>query len=166
MQHTDPSILESVAADLARVVEDSARHLHTLDAEAVHRKPRPEQWSIQEIIGHLLDSAVNNHHRFIRAQDTDVFVFPRYEQDRWVDVQGYNTVPWTELVDLWRLYNLHLARVIQRIAPASLAVACRIGPYEPVTLGFLVQDYLDHLNHHLEQIKLMVNSQRSISNGQ
>ncbi len=116
-------------------------------------KPAPDRWSIQEILGHLLDSAANNHHRFVRAQAVEKFDFPGYEQESWVSVQGYQDGSWLDLVALWRLYNLHLARVIRRIPEKQLETICRIGSYEPVTLGYLVQDYLVHMTHHLQQIE-------------
>jgi hypothetical protein len=71
--------------------------------------PRAEgKWSPREIIGHLIDSASNNHQRFVRAQFTDDLVFAGYEQEGWVRVQNYQGEDWTELVQLWRLYNQHI----------------------------------------------------------
>lgn len=105
-----------------------------------------------EVIGHLVDSAANNHQRFVRAQQVAELVFPKYEQNDWVRVQGYNEVPWMDLVELWRRYNLHLAHVMRRIPDDKLEVRCTIGDYAPVTLGFLVEDYLTHLRHHLKKI--------------
>lgn len=146
---------DPVADELCRVVDETTRRLQTLDAARVAVRPAPHKWSIKEILGHLLDSAVNNHHRFVRAQAVDVFTFPKYEQDVWVQVQDYATGEWPSLVELWRLYNHHLAHVIRRIPEEKLDVECRIGPYDPVTLGFLVEDYLAHLNHHLSQISAL-----------
>jgi hypothetical protein len=144
--------VDVVAERLEHVVEVTAQQLKSLDESIVAAKPAPDKWSIKEIIGHLLDSATNNHQRFIRAQDADPFIFPRYYQDMWVGAQGYNDAPWPELLELWRLYNRHLAHVMRRVPAEKLEVECRIGEFEPVTLGFLITDYLDHLNHHLRQI--------------
>lgn len=149
-------MLDSVAEDLIQIVQETARDLGTLSVNIAQSKPSPEKWSVQEILGHLLDSAVNNHHRFVRAQQGRSLVFPKYDQEFWVDAQGYNDVPWPEVVTLWQLYNLHLARVITRIAPASVETPCTIGPDDAVTLGFLVEDYLDHLKHHLQQIRALI----------
>ncbi|MEE8585886.1 MAG: DinB family protein [Acidobacteriota bacterium] len=146
-------MVETVAAELIEVVEATASELRSLDENLVRARPAPGKWSIQEIVGHLMDSAVNNHHRFVRAQETDPLVFPGYEQDNWVNAQGYNHSSWRELVELWRLYNGHLAQLMRRIPQQKLAVECRIGPYDPVTLEFLVEDYLAHLKHHLQQVE-------------
>ena len=145
--------VHEVADELVRVVDAAAEKLRARDEAAVSARPAPGKWSAREIVGHLLDSAVNNHHRFVRAQQQDgELVFPRYEQDSWVALQDYQAAPWPELVELWRLYNRHLAHVMRRIDPARLGTVCRIGPYEPATLRFLVADYLVHLKHHLGQV--------------
>lgn len=149
-------MVEGVAGELARLVEETAAELRGLDGDLVRGKPNPAKWSIQEILGHLVDSAANNHQRFVRAQSVDSLVFPKYEQDDWVRVQGYNQSPWPELVRLWQLYNRHLVQVILRIPEKALSVECRIGPYEPVSLGFLVEDYVAHMKHHLAQIDRIV----------
>ncbi|MEZ4701036.1 MAG: DinB family protein [Rhodothermales bacterium] len=143
------------ANTLVATVDTAAAHLIQLDDATVRIRPAPEKWSIAEILGHLLDSAVNNHHRFIRAQQDDPLVFPRYEQDFWVEAQDFPGRPWGELVALWRLYNHHLAHVMRRVPADRLGVECRIGPYEPVTLGYLIEDYLTHLEHHLRQIEAL-----------
>ncbi|HEX7069580.1 MAG TPA: DinB family protein, partial [Rhodothermales bacterium] len=108
--------------------------------------------SIQQLLGHLIDSAANNHQRFVRAQHANPLVFPKYEQDDWVNVQRYEELPWSDVVDLWFSYNRHLAHVMRRIPARAREVECRIGPYEPVSLAYIVLDYNTHLRHHLAQI--------------
>jgi DinB superfamily len=132
------------------------------DAEAA--VPRaPGKWSRKEIIGHLVDSASNNHERFVRAQFTDDLVCPTYDQDAWVRVQRYQDAPWSELVSLWALFNLQLARVMDEI-PARARTMARVNhnlhqvafraipASEPATLEYFMHDYVVHLEHHLAQI--------------
>jgi hypothetical protein len=45
--------------------------------------------------------------------------------------------------------------VIRRIPEDKLRIVCTIGPYDPVSLGFLVEDYLVHVEHHLAQLKII-----------
>jgi hypothetical protein len=142
----------SIAVDLLQVVDSAAERLCTLQDPEVSHPRAPGKWSPKEILGHLIDSASNNHHRFVRAQEVDALTFPKYAQEHWVRVQGYHESSWPELVELWRLYNRHLAQVIGRIPPERLDTVCTITPNAPVTLGFLVEDYLEHLKHHLRQI--------------
>jgi hypothetical protein len=109
-------------------------------------------WSRRQILGHLIDSGTNNLHRFIRAQQTDELVFPGYDQPFWVDRNGYEERPWASLVQLWAHLNLHLAHVIVRIPADRSEVPCKIGEGKTQTLGFIVEDYVRHLRHHLDQI--------------
>lgn len=151
--------MEHIAEELCRVVDAAALKLHTFGEAAVRVKPAPDAWSVQEILGHLIDSAVNNHHRFIRAQAADALHFPGYDQNAWVSTQAYNESPWPELVDLWRLYNRHLARVLRHVPAEKLPTEVRIGSGTPVTLHYLIGDYLVHLKHHLHQIEKRMASQ-------
>jgi len=146
-------MVKDTANELLKVVDETARKLKSLDEKLVREKPAPNKWSIQEIVGHLVDSAVNNHHRFVRGQEVEAFDFPAYEQDSWVSAQDYNNSSWPELIELWRLYNRHLAQVMKLVPQEKLEVECKIGPYESETLGFLIEDYLVHLKHHLRQIQ-------------
>ena len=144
---------QRLADELASIVEHASVQLRAISDEVAATKVRPEVWSIKEIVGHLIDSAANNHHRFVRAQQTSELTFPGYEQDAWVRAQGYQDRPWLELVDFWAAYNRQLSQVIRRIPESALPVPCRIGTDDPVPLSFLVEDYLVHLRHHLRQIQ-------------
>ncbi|MDZ4686860.1 MAG: DinB family protein [Planctomycetaceae bacterium] len=141
-----------IADELLIAVHRAVEELRTLDAELVRQRPEPARWSIQEVVGHLIDSAANNHQRFVRAQFTTELVFPKYEQNEWIDSQAYNDADWLELLDLWVAYNRHLAHVIRRVPDSALEVRCTIGNYAPATLHFLMTDYVVHLRHHLQKI--------------
>lgn len=142
----------SVADELASLIRTAEPVLRSLTEETVSARPAPDRWTIKEVVGHLIDSAANNHQRFIRAQGTAELVFPKYEQNDWVRCQRYGEVDWATLLDLWSAYNRHLCHVIRCVDPKALEVRCLIGPYEPVTLQFLIEDYVVHLRHHLRKI--------------
>ena len=112
----------------------------------------PDKWTKKEILGHLIDSAANNHQRFVRAQLSAELKLPGYEQKAWVATQRYQTESWENLLALWKSYNLHLLHLVSTIPESALGNFCFIGDNEPVTLEFLVEDYVRHLKHHLEQI--------------
>jgi hypothetical protein len=149
--------------DFHQTIENASPRLHEI-SEADSRVPRSEgKWSPKEIIGHLIDSAANNHQRFVRAQFSDELVFPGYEQEQWIQAQHYQDEPWTALLQLWQFYNQHLLHVITR-APEETRTKLRhkhnlhkiasdaISESEPVTLEFFMRDYLDHMKKHLKQI--------------
>ncbi len=146
-------MVKNTARELSTLAEETAAKLKLLDNDLVTKKPAPNKWSIKEILGHLIDSAVNNHHRFVRAQAVDDFEFPDYQQDFWVSSQSYNSSPWNELVELWKLYNQHLSHVIYHVPDEKLNCMCRIGKNSPITLEKLISEYIPHMKHHLKQIE-------------
>ena len=122
-----------------------------------------DHWSAKQIIGHLIDSAANNHARFVLGQLKDDLIFAGYDQDGWVKTNHYQQEPWPQLVDLWRAYNLHLHHLITHADMSKLNTPCTLHTLqeiafkavpksEPVTLEYLMKDYVDHLKHHLAQI--------------
>ena len=109
-------------------------------------------WSRKQVIGHLIDSASNNHQRFVRAALQTSLDFPGYDQGGSVRVQAVQDADWQLLVALWAAYNRYLAHVIARLPASKLETVCRIGSGDAVTLDFLATDYLTHLGHHLNQL--------------
>ncbi len=141
-----------VAGALLSVVEAASESLRAIDDSEASLRSASGSWSKKELLGHLIDSAANNHQRFVRAQQVKELTFPAYAQEHWVSSQGYGDRSWPELIDLWRLYNRHLAHVISRVPEEQLTVMCVIGTNEPVTLGYLIEDYVVHVRHHLQDL--------------
>lgn len=137
------------ASEIESLIESWRRTLLDIDAASAHAKPTSDRWSISEVLGHLVDSACNNHQRFVRAQHCSDFIFPKYEQNEWVAAANYRGGDWESLVELWYHYNRQLVVLIRNIRTSSLSTPCTITPYETCTLGFLVGDYLDHMKHHI-----------------
>jgi hypothetical protein len=152
---TDQSPFSLIAAALRGSVDAALPSLRAISASDAARPPAPGKWSPQQIIGHLIDSASNNHQRFVRAQEGSRLVFPAYAQEHWVRCQGYDAAAWEQLTSLWHAYNHHVAHVIERIPEEMRNVECVIGSYAPATLGFLAHDYVVHLRHHLNQIEAL-----------
>jgi len=141
-----------LAGELRSEVERAALRLRRLtDGEAVRRRG-PGKWVKKEILGHLIDSAANNHQRFVWAQFSDPFIWPDYDQERWVRVQRYRGRPWLELVELWVALNRHVAAVIEGVPADKLQTRCTIGDLEPTSLEGLMGHYMQHLRHHLDQL--------------
>jgi len=144
--------VNDVAQDLGAIVRVTVPALEAMSEADSHRTRGNGSWSRKQILGHLVDSALNNLHRFVRAQQSDRLIFPGYDQGHWVAAGGYDERPWPALVSLWGGLNAQVAHVISRIPARRLATPCRIGDGPPVTLEFIARDYVTHLRHHLEQI--------------
>lgn len=153
-----------IGARLRAAVDLAAPMLERFtDADAA--TPRaPGKWSRKQLLGHLIDSASNNHQRFVRAQFTNDLEFPGYEQERWVETQQYAGAPWPSLITLWREFNLHIARVMDATSSGVLFAERRthnlhqiafhtVSPSHPATLEYFMNDYIDHLEHHLAQFE-------------
>jgi hypothetical protein len=155
--------MEQWLEDFKRTIDIASPQMLKL-SEAESEKPRAEEhWSSKQILGHLIDSAANNHARFVLGQLKDDLLFPGYDQDGWVKANHYQEAAWPQLVDLWRSYNLHLVHLMAHADREKMNIPCRLHTLEeiafrtvpqsePVTLEYLMQDYVVHLKHHLNQI--------------
>lgn len=155
--------MDDALEDLRLTIESAAERLRSMTEAQSETRRAAGKWSPKEIVGHLIDSAANNHQRFVRAQFQDDLVFPGYEQEDWVAAQHYQRASWLHLVDLWKMYNLHLLHLISHIPEQKLGrlhhshslnkIAWKlVGETEPTTLEYLIRDYIGHLKHHLGQI--------------
>lgn len=120
------------------------------DADFVY-KSSPEKWSKKEIIGHLTDSAANNHQRFIRSRFENI-PFIRYDQNEWAEKGRHQEADRHLLTAFWKTYNLFLCELAAHIPKDELNALCNTGDTEPHTVEWLFTDYVKHQEHHLKQI--------------
>ncbi|MBA3766856.1 MAG: DinB family protein [Acidobacteria bacterium] len=155
--------MDDALEDFKLTIESAAEHLRSMTEAQSEERRAQGKWSPKEIVGHLIDSAANNHQRFVRAQFQDDLVFPGYEQENWVAAQHYQHASWPHLIELWKMYNMHLLHLISHIPAQKLGrlhhahslhkIAWKlVGETEPATLEYLIRDYIGHLKHHLQQI--------------
>ncbi len=155
--------MNDALADFRQTIETATPRLQAISAQEARRPCAEGKWSAQQLIGHLIDSATNNHHRFVLAQLKDDLVFPGYQQEEWVRVQHYDAAAWPVLVQLWQSYNLHLLHIMAHVPAAKLQTPCTqhtldriawqtVSASEPVTLEYLMRDYIGHMQNHLRQI--------------
>jgi len=142
-----------LASFLRGTITKELPHLRAVTEDQSSVKPTgPESWSPRQELGHLVDSAANNHIRFVRASLEPEMWGPSYAQNGWVDLHGYQGKSWDGIVNFWYSYNSFLADLLEQIPESKLSTACRIGSSEPVTLRFLIEDYVLHLQHHLDHV--------------
>ena len=142
-----------LAGHLSALAE-TARHFFIGVPAREWRNPYPgsSAWTKGELLGHLIDSAVNNQQRFTRAMIEEKLVFPSYPQIEMVRVQRYREAPVGLLIELWSNLNRYIAHLLLQIPPAKLGTRCVIGENPESTLELVALDYVAHLEHHLKQL--------------
>jgi hypothetical protein len=131
--------------------------LHAFSDSDAAKQVTAGKWSRKELLGHLVDSALNNTQRFVRAQipthlSNGVLRIAGYAQNEWVRVAAYQARPWTEIIDLWVSLNRNILHVIDKFDGASLGTPVAIGDSNPVPVEHVIVDYAGHLVHHHRQI--------------
>lgn len=144
--------MEELSEQLRRAVDQAESRLRKFSGSETETPILSGGWSRKQVLGHLIDSASNNHQRFVRAALEGSLDFPGYDQEGCVRLQAPQQAEWSLLVSLWASYNRYLSHVIANLPASKLEAPCRIGGGELVTLGFLATDYVRHLLHHLRQI--------------
>jgi hypothetical protein len=144
--------MKELSQKLLSVIDAAEPRLRVIEQNQTAEPILAGGWSRKQVMGHLIDSASNNHQRFVRALLQPSLDFPAYDQDGNIRVQAPQEADWFLLVSLWASYNRYLAHIIARLPESKLETVCRIGSGKPVTLGFIAEDYLTHLLHHLRQI--------------
>ena len=152
-QPTDLSLLDpdDLAERLAATLRSAVPWLVTLSNADASVPEREGKWCAKEVIGHLVDSATNNLARIVRVQIAAEHL-PGYAQGAWVQIQHYREREWAEVLALWFALNEHIVWTIRHIPPPALANQATVAG-KPLTLGFLIEDYIAHMQHHLRNLR-------------
>lgn len=142
--------MKSIIEELRQLVSIYFVQLQQLDPKEWYYQSQPGKWTKKEILGHLIDSAANNHQRFVRSQYTKDLTFI-YDQNIWVAKQNYKNADTGILINLWYNYNIHLIFIISSMKTEALNNIILIKD-EKVTIDWVIKDYMRHLKHHLNQI--------------
>ncbi len=145
--------MKQIATELQTLVAEYATRFSEMSESEWAAKPNPTKWSKKEVLGHMIDSALNNHRRFVvtqYVQNQNIV----YDQDQWVLLQDYQGAVTTDLISLWRVLNLQIARILEKMPEPVSNNQCDTGKgvVELHTLEWLASDYIPHMRHHLGQI--------------
>ena len=120
---------------------------------SLSHKPSPAKWSKKEILGHLIDSGINNLQRFTEIQfENKPFLIRRYNQDQLVIANDYQHADVRHLLSFWLSINHRVIGVMNLQTPTTLAYEITLPDGNTSDLKFLMEDYVVHLEHHLDQI--------------
>jgi hypothetical protein len=142
-----------------RAVETWEHELIQLPESIITGPRNSQNRSIKQILGHLIDSAANNHQRMVRLQYNEELVFPDYQQDNglWIALQDYQHADWLSLIQLWKYYNMHIIQVIKSVDRSTLDNYWNNFQGSPVTLRQMIEGYPEHLELHLNEIRELIN---------
>jgi hypothetical protein len=148
--------MREIADSLTATIEQALPVLKAVREEDAAKPALAGGWSRKQVVGHLIDSASNNHQRFVRAGLAGGLEWPGYDQSGCVSIQAYDQASWAMLLEIWSAMNRLLSHVLRYLPAEAASAVCRIGNYQPMPLRELAQDYVAHLRHHLSQIGVEV----------
>ena len=143
---------------LRALIDEIPLRLKKLPLSQADLKPSPTKWSRKEELGHLLDSAANNHQRIVRTQLEDKPKMPGYDGNAWVKLHRYQQRSWPEMIDLWRAFNQQLLVAAEAVPDPAWSRTCTIADSQALTLKFVFEDYIEHMIHHLRHIGIEVDN--------
>ena len=126
-----------------------------LDNEIASKKPGVDKWTLKEIMGHLIDSASNNHQRFVRLQIVDELIFPGYGKDnsKWLEIAKYNEMNFSDIMLLWKQYNILIGNIIKGADESKLENRWKNSEGDKKTLKDLMTDYVRHIKDHIKHFE-------------
>jgi hypothetical protein len=147
--------MKEISADLNRTVDAFYLQYKGLNDNIASKRPQPDEWSMKEIIGHLINSCSNNHQRFVGLQFVNEMSFPEYQKYHleWMNAEKFNEMKIADLLLLWKQYNILIGHLIENIPSDKLDNYLTMPDGKENSLRKLVEDYVSHLKNHLDQFE-------------
>lgn len=158
--------MKNTAKELEKIIEIYKDDFLGLDEQTTSFSVSEDKWTLKEIIGHLIDSASNNHQRFIRFQLSEVLEFPDYKNSEWLRIQKHNNIEFSELLLLFYYYNKLIINIIVNIDEKCLKNRWNINWDEDssfITFEKLLTHYVEHMKGHLYHFRERLSEIRQIT---
>jgi hypothetical protein len=139
---------EQLISQLRQLLDRVPPALRSISDEKASAGSSTDSWSAKQELGHLLDSAIVNHYRWVRVLSEDNPTLPGYNGPYWVSVHTYQQRNWTDLIDTWQRLNQHMLMLAEGIS-ASGWQRPAIFDGKLSTLEFMLNDYIHHAADHL-----------------
>ena len=158
------SEFNNISLEIRRIAFDWEEKLRELPEEVIVARLNRQGRNIKQIIGHLIDSASNNHQRMVRLQYTANLIFPDYtrENDMWISIQHHQQENWYEMLQLWKFFNLHIAHIISHTDRSWLNNEWSDGKRDPISLKAVIYEYIAHLTLHINEISSLMKSHTAV----
>lgn len=146
--------MNQTIGELRALLNEYSSKFHAIPDAEFSAKPLPHKWSKKEVIGHLIDSAQNNLRRFIVGQYEPQPPNIVYDQDFWVNSNGYQNMKKEEVITLWKLINERICDVLTNMPAQNYGKEANTGKTEVklYSLQWLAEDYIRHMKHHFNQV--------------
>jgi hypothetical protein len=145
--------MQNAILKFEQLLIENAISFSTIDNTVLEAK-KPGKWSKKEILGHLVDSAIHNLVRFTEINYLDKPYHHRpYSQNDLVNLNQYQTMDINELTQLWLSLNKQIIRILKNIDDKALDYQIILSDQSAIDLKFLMTDYVEHLEYHINQIK-------------
>lgn len=146
--------LDLYAGEIQNLLNQWEPKLLALPEDLITQRRNHQNRTIKQLLGHLIDSASNNHQRMVRLQYNNNLTFPDYTQDNdlWIAIQDYQHSDWKNLVLLWESFNLHIIHLIKTIDTSKLTNYWTDYEGAKVTLEDMIKGYPWHLNLHINDL--------------
>jgi len=138
---------------LELLIKNGIEYLSQTSEQDLSLKIADNKWSKKEILGHLIDSGIYNIQRFTEIQfEHKPYKIRNYKQNELVKSNTYKNADSKEIINFWWSINKRILSLIQMQTENTLSYKIELEKDNTYDLRFLINDYVDHLEHHLNQI--------------
>lgn len=129
------------------------QYFNSADEKFLRQPLAAGKWSRKQILGHLIDSAINNLTRFTEiCYQPQPYIYREYHQAELVEINNYQEMETWELLQLWLSLNKQIGRVMAAATDERLSLKIKFADGSISDLRYIMHDYPVHMEHHIRQI--------------